>query len=58
MDYKHTQELVEKEFDSTVIKTLFDYIKIDNLSPNFDKEWATNGKDYQAAKVLLDWALK
>lgn len=57
MEHLKTLEYLEKEFDSTIIPTLCEYIKIDNLSPNFDPEWATNGKAEKAAKLLLDWAL-
>jgi acetylornithine deacetylase/succinyl-diaminopimelate desuccinylase-like protein len=57
MDHSKTLEYVDKEFDAHVIPTLIEYIKIDNLSINYDPEWATNGKDMKAAQLLLDWAL-
>jgi len=57
MEYKSTLEYVDKYFDSQIIPTLMEYIKIDNLSPNFDPEWATNGKSEKAAALLLNWAL-
>lgn len=57
MEYKKTLEYVEKHFDSNIIPNLMEYIKIDNLSPNFDLEWATNGKAEKAAAFLLNWAL-
>lgn len=58
MEYKKTLEYLEKEFSATIIPTLMEYIKIDNLSKNFDPEWNTNGKLEKAARLLLDWALK
>lgn len=35
-----------------------EYVKIPNLSRNFDPEWNTNGKLEQTAEFLLDWAKK
>jgi len=57
MEHKKTFEFIEKEVDSHVIPTLMEYIKVDNLSVNFDPEWATNGKHEKAAEILLKWAL-
>ena len=57
LEHKVTLEYVEKHFDATIIPNLMEYIKIDNLSPNFDLEWATNGKAEKAAEHLLKWAL-
>lgn len=34
-----------------------DFIRIPNLSPAFDQEWNTNGRQEDAAKHILDWAL-
>lgn len=58
MDYSKSTEYINKEFDENVLPTLIDYIKIDNLSPAFDPEWATNGKAEKAAELLSNWALK
>ena len=58
MEYKKTEEYVHKYFESSIIPTLKEYIKIDNLSPNFDLEWETNGKAEKAAELLLNWVLK
>ena len=46
-----------KEFDEKALPSIMDLIRIPNLSPSFDPEWATNGKHEKAAKILLDWAL-
>jgi acetylornithine deacetylase/succinyl-diaminopimelate desuccinylase-like protein len=57
MDYQKTKSIIDAEFENEVIPNLSEFIKIDNLSPSFDKEWNTNGKLEQAAKFCLDWAL-
>lgn len=57
MEYTKSTEFVNKEFEESVLPSLIDYIKIDNLSPNFDPEWATNGKAEKAADLLLNWTL-
>lgn len=51
-----TISFVESEFTNDIIPHLQDFIRMDNLSPNFDKEWATNGKSEAAAEFLLKWA--
>jgi acetylornithine deacetylase/succinyl-diaminopimelate desuccinylase-like protein len=58
MDFEITKKLVETEFEKEVLPSLSEYIKIDNLSPFYDLEWNSNGKEHQAAKHCLDWALK
>lgn len=58
MEHKKTLEYLEKEFDTSIIPTLMEFVKIDNLSLSFDPEWNKNGKLEKAAKLLLDWALK
>lgn len=58
MEQLKTLEYVDKEFESHIIPTLMEYIKIDNLSLNFDPEWNTNGKLEKAANLLLEWVLK
>ena len=57
MEHQKTLEYIDKEFEKSVLSTLMDYIRVDNLSINFDPEWATNGKHEKAAQILLDWAL-
>jgi acetylornithine deacetylase/succinyl-diaminopimelate desuccinylase-like protein len=57
MDYDKTIKEVHEDFEKTIIPTLSDYIRIDNLSPNYDPEWKTNGKQEKAAELLLNWAM-
>lgn len=57
MNYEKTKQIVEVEFEKEILPNLSEFIKIDNLSPSFDKEWNTNGKLEKCAKFCLDWAL-
>ena len=43
---------------SSALPSLEEYIKIPNLSRNFDSEWATNGLLQKAANHIKDWADK
>ena len=58
MDYDKTIDIVHKDFSNSIIPALQDYIKIDNLSPEFDPEWKTNGQLEKAAQHIIDLALK
>jgi acetylornithine deacetylase/succinyl-diaminopimelate desuccinylase-like protein len=49
------KEFVTKEFDNNVKSAIKDYIRIDNLSREYDVEWATNGKLEKAANFMIDW---
>ena len=57
MDYDKTIEEILNEFDINIIPSLSDYIRIDNLSTRYDKEWETNFKLEKAGYHLLVWAL-
>jgi acetylornithine deacetylase/succinyl-diaminopimelate desuccinylase-like protein len=58
MDYEITKKLIDADFEKEVLPNLSEYIKIDNLSPFYDPEWNTNGKQDNAAKFCLDWVLR
>ena len=58
MDYDKTIEIVHRDFDNSILPALQDYIRIDNLSPEFVPEWITNGKLEKAAQHIIDWPLK
>ena len=57
MDYEKTIKEISKDFDTNIIPSLSDYIRIDNLSPNYDPEWETNFKIEKSGYHLLVWAL-
>jgi hypothetical protein len=44
VDSDKLRQFVLDNYDSIVVPSLFDYIKIDNLSRSFDEAWETNGK--------------
>lgn len=56
MNYDKSLEIAKKDFDSNILPGLEEFIRIDNLSPEFDPEWETNGKAEKAGMHLLNWA--
>lgn len=46
---------IKKEWDSSIIPCLSDYIKVPSQSPHYDPEWATNGLQEEAMAVLMKW---
>ena len=58
MNYEKTLKDSQKDFKESILPGLEDFIRIDNLSPDFDPEWETNLKAEKAGKHLIDWALK
>src|SRR5262245_39201126 len=51
-----TASTVESEFESSVVPTLFDYIRIPNQSPAFDRDWRAAGHMDRAVELLSSWA--
>ena len=49
------REYIFKEFDNNVLPSLMDYIRIPNLSRNYDPEFKTNGLLEKAAQHIHDW---
>jgi acetylornithine deacetylase/succinyl-diaminopimelate desuccinylase-like protein len=52
----HATRWVEELFQSSVIPTLVDYIKIPNKSPMFDPAWRAHGYMDQAVELFAGWA--
>jgi hypothetical protein len=44
VDSNALKQFVEDHYESSVIPSLIEYIRIDNLSRTYDPEWSTNGK--------------
>lgn len=42
-------------WDTSIVPTLMDYIRIPNKSPLFDPEWQTHGYMDQAVNLIADW---
>ena len=58
MKYEQTLKDAKKDFDENILPGLQDFVRIDNLSPDFDPEWETNLKLDKAGNHLVDWAMK
>jgi len=58
MDYEKTLKDAKKDFDENILPGLQDFVRIDNLSPDFDPEWETNMKAENAGNHLINWAMK
>ena len=55
MDIGRATALVEDTWESTIIPTLSDYIRIPNKSPAFDPQWAEHGHMDEAIELLKGW---
>jgi acetylornithine deacetylase/succinyl-diaminopimelate desuccinylase-like protein len=51
-----TAKWVEELFQSSIVPTLVDYIKIPNKSAMFDPKWRENGHVDRAVELLSGWA--
>jgi len=51
-----TATWVTQQFDSSIVPTLVEYIKIPNKSAMFDPKWRENGHVDRAVKLLSGWA--
>ena len=56
MQYEKSLEVAKKDFDDNIIPGIEEFVRIDNLSQEFDPEWETNGKLEKAGMHLLNWA--
>src|SRR5688572_16180429 len=51
-----TAKWVDQLFESSIVPTLVDYIKIPNKSVMFDPDWKKNGHMDRAVELLAGWA--
>ena len=56
MDKAKTQAYVDENYEKLFVEPLMDFIKIDNLSPAYDKEYYTNGKNEKAIALVKAYA--
>ena len=49
------QQYVDERWETSIIPTLCDYVRIPNKSPMFDPDWEAKGHMQQAVKLLDDW---
>jgi acetylornithine deacetylase/succinyl-diaminopimelate desuccinylase-like protein len=55
MNPEKNKQFVDQLWDSSIIPTLKEYIKIPNKSPLFDPEWQQNGYMDQAVELIANW---
>ena len=55
MDKKSFQKYIEKIFTYNTLPYLMDFIRIPNLSPDFDLNWRTNGLLEKAANFIMSY---
>lgn len=54
-DAKQTQAYVDKFWDSDIVPTVTEYIKIPNKSPAFDPDWDAHGYMEEALQLAKKW---
>lgn len=55
IDAQKAQALVNEVFETSVVPTLIEYIKIPNKSPAFDPDWEKNGHMHRAMDLIVGW---
>ena len=55
MDPKSTKEFVDRIWDSSIVPTLVEYIRIPNKSPAYDADWHKHGHMEKAVKLIEGW---
>jgi acetylornithine deacetylase/succinyl-diaminopimelate desuccinylase-like protein len=55
MDVESVVELVTRVWDNDVVPAITDYIRVPNISPAFDPEWAAHGHMDRAADLISTW---
>ncbi len=50
-----TRTFVDELWDTSIVPTLCDYVRIPNKSPAFDPDWERNGYMRTAVELLRDW---
>ena len=51
-----TRSLASRIWDSSIVPTIQEYIRIPNQSPLFDPEWKRNGHMHKAVELARNWA--
>ncbi len=55
MNIQQNKDYINHLWDSSIVPTLQEYIRIPNKSPLFDSNWKANGHMDKAVKLLADW---
>jgi acetylornithine deacetylase/succinyl-diaminopimelate desuccinylase-like protein len=56
MNSDQTRTFVDGLWDSSILPTLYDYIRIPNQSPLFDPDWKSHGHMHAAVALARGWA--
>ena len=56
MEAETTRNLVNRQWDSSILPTIQEYIRIPNQSPLFDPDWKRNGHMHKAVDLASRWA--
>jgi hypothetical protein len=56
MDQAKLKTFIGDAWDKSIVPTLEEYIRIPNLSPQFDPEWASKPDTENAVKLMTEWA--
>src|SRR3990167_4200612 len=55
MNQQENIKYIDQLWDSSIIPTLMEYIKIPNKSPHFDANWHSHGYMDQAVTLIANW---
>ncbi len=55
MDQSAAVKFVDRAWEDSIVPQLFDYIRIPNRSPSFDKDWAKAGHMDRAVELISGW---
>ena len=58
MDKIALQRFVDDTWSATIVPTLYDYIKIPNRSPMFDRDWVQHGHMDEAVALIERWCAR
>jgi acetylornithine deacetylase/succinyl-diaminopimelate desuccinylase-like protein len=56
LDTARTRDFVQRAWDSDIVPTLTEYIRIPAKSPLYDAQWAEHGHIERAVTLITDWA--
>jgi acetylornithine deacetylase/succinyl-diaminopimelate desuccinylase-like protein len=55
LNAQRASELAKQVFESSIVPTLVEYIKIPNKSPGFDPDWERSGHMQRAMDLIVAW---
>lgn len=55
INHSRLMDTIDRTWDTSIVPTLCDYIRIPNKSQNFDRDWAAHGFMDKAAELMRAW---